>query len=124
MIFKLPWPPSVNHYYVNHKRVSKAGKEYMGRGLTERGLSYRNEVSVICYRQDGSQDRMEKNIVTSWEFYPPDKRRRDYDNLFKAMQDSLTHAGVWKDDLQVKECHWYEREISKPGYVLVQITEI
>ena len=33
--------------------------------------------------------------------YPPDRRRRDLDNLLKCTQDSLAHAGVYEDDSQI-----------------------
>jgi crossover junction endodeoxyribonuclease RusA len=34
--------------------------------------------------------------------YPPDHRRRDLDNLAKAILDALQHAGVYGNDCQVK----------------------
>ena len=33
--------------------------------------------------------------------FPPDRRRRDLDNLPKAVQDSIAHAGVFEDDSQI-----------------------
>ena len=35
--------------------------------------------------------------------YMPDHRRRDIDNLSKGLFDCMTHAGIWKDDCQVKD---------------------
>jgi crossover junction endodeoxyribonuclease RusA len=37
--------------------------------------------------------------------FVPDNRRRDIDNLLKPVQDCVTHAGLWKDDCQVKSLH-------------------
>lgn len=31
----------------------------------------------------------------------PDRRRRDLDNILKALFDALTHAGLWLDDSQI-----------------------
>jgi Holliday junction resolvase RusA-like endonuclease len=34
---------------------------------------------------------------------PPDRRKRDIDNLAKPILDALTHAGVWVDDSVVAD---------------------
>jgi hypothetical protein len=36
------------------------------------------------------------------DLFPPDARRRDWDNFQKGIWDSLQHAGVYLDDSQVK----------------------
>ena len=49
--------------------------------------------------------RLETNTVNfeaTVLLYPPQKRNRDLDNYQKALFDSLTHAGVWVDDRQIK----------------------
>lgn len=40
--------------------------------------------------------------------FPPDRRRRDLDNLLKATLDALARAGVYEDDSQIKriEMEW------------------
>jgi Holliday junction resolvase RusA-like endonuclease len=38
-------------------------------------------------------------------YIPPDRRVRDIDNYLKCVFDALTHAGVWKDDSQVKRLY-------------------
>lgn len=45
----------------------------------------------------------EKRLKVDIIAYPPDKRRRDLDNLLKAPQDSLQHAGVFHDDSQIAD---------------------
>ncbi|WP_275272978.1 RusA family crossover junction endodeoxyribonuclease [Pantoea ananatis] len=42
------------------------------------------------------------NVEVTLLLYPLDKRNRDLDNYQKALFDSLTHAGVWVDDRQIK----------------------
>jgi crossover junction endodeoxyribonuclease RusA len=37
-------------------------------------------------------------VIQAWL---PDRRRRDLDNLLKAVQDALAHAGVYDDDSQI-----------------------
>lgn len=54
---------------------------------------------------------------------PPDNRRRDEDNFAgKALFDSLTHAGVWDDDSQIRRKTVEWGEVVKPGYVIVGIS--
>lgn len=55
------------------------------------------------------------------EYLPPDRRRRDIDNGCKAVFDALTHAGVWKDDSQVKLMLSFFGEQVKGGAVKVLI---
>jgi crossover junction endodeoxyribonuclease RusA len=39
--------------------------------------------------------------------FRPDRRRRDLDNLLKAILDSLTHAGVMQDDALIEDLRIY-----------------
>src|SRR5262249_24797381 len=43
--------------------------------------------------------------------YPPDRRRRDCDNLFKALLDALAHGGAYHDDSQIA---WLSIERCRP----------
>lgn len=56
----------------------------------------------------------------------PDKRRRDIDNILKPILDAIGHAGIYKDDSQVKElyvCHRTDIPYTDGGNVVVQISE-
>ena len=55
---------------------------------------------------------------------PPDRRRRDIDNLTKVPLDALTHAAVWEDDSQIDELYIRRDEIKKGGFITIQITEL
>lgn len=86
----LPWPPSANNY-VRHTR---AGGHY----LTQATKTFRLEVW-----NEAKQHRVplqRGKLVLHVEAHPPDKRRRDMDNLFKALGDALQCAGVVADDSQ------------------------
>ncbi len=89
---ELPWPPSTNTYY-----------RTLGRGrvvISKKGRIYREKI-VALISQLGLKP-MEGKLFANIEYYPPDKRVRDIDNFQKALLDSLTHAGVWIDDRQVR----------------------
>jgi crossover junction endodeoxyribonuclease RusA len=53
----------------------------------------------------------------------PDHRRRDLDNILKALQDSLQDAGVYNDDHQIDDLRITRTSPHKPGWVDVDVTE-
>lgn len=55
--------------------------------------------------------------------HPPDKRRRDIDNILKCLCDGLQHAGVYEDDCQIDDIH-ISRAKTHGGIVLVEISVI
>lgn len=86
----LPWPPSMNHYYRrvgNRTLISKPGRQY-------------RKTVVGQLRQHFPQPLTGRLRVTIYA-HPPDRRRRDLDNVQKAMLDALQHAGVYRDDCQI-----------------------
>jgi crossover junction endodeoxyribonuclease RusA len=89
MILTLPWPPSVNRYWrqVNGRAI-----------LSADGRHYKQDVAALCFTA-GVQPEMGPVVVDIVAF-PPDRRRRDLDNLLKATLDSLT-PWAWADDSQV-----------------------
>ena len=111
---RLPWPPTVNSYYGN----AKNGRKY----LTKRGRDYKKDAALEVMGQTYLRQygRLEVNI----DAYPPDKRKRDIDNILKPLLDVLTECYVWEDDSQIDVLRIRRKEISKPGYVRVHISEI
>ena len=49
----------------------------------------------------------------------PDRRRRDLDNILKALFDAMTHAGVWLDDEQIDEIIIRRNGMQRGGEVCV-----
>lgn len=84
----LPFPPSVNHYWIRQRK---------GYRISENGEAFRLSAK-IAYR---GQRRFLGPVCVVLAFTQPDKRKRDLDNLGKAVLDALTHAGAWDDDSQV-----------------------
>lgn len=59
------------------------------------------------------------------EFYPPDRRRRDLDNVGgKVLLDSLQAAGLFDDDSQIKELHLLMLDPMPPdGLIHIELKE-
>ena len=89
---ELPWPPSVNHYYRH------VGSRVL---ISRDGRKYRELVTTLVNR-NGFRP-FQGRISLHAEFYPPDRRRRDLDNVGgKVLLDTLQAAGLFKDDSQIK----------------------
>ncbi len=94
---KLPFPPTVNTYY----RMVKMGN-FNRMLISERGRDYAQAVAIIIRPMiAGGPYPLLQELSVTIHVTPPDRRIRDLDNLNKAIFDSLTKAGVWKDDSQL-----------------------
>jgi crossover junction endodeoxyribonuclease RusA len=109
---ELPYPPSVNHYYRHVGRRTLISRE---------GRRYRDRVASILATAGvrPTDGRVELRI----EVYPPDRRRRDLDNLQKALWDAIQHGGAYHDDSQVKKVTAEMLEPVAGGRVIVRIQE-
>jgi crossover junction endodeoxyribonuclease RusA len=86
----LPYPPSINHYF----------SYYQGRPvLSKDARTYRHQVRRIAIAT-GVKPLMGP-LAIRIDVSPPDDRRRDCDNVQKAVLDALQHAGAFWDDSQV-----------------------
>lgn len=108
----LPWPPSTNTYWRHPTRGKLAGRHL----ISEQGRAYRAAVIGIAPRLQLAT-RLAVHITVT----PPDRRRRDIDNLLKGLLDSLMHAGVWLDDEQIDDLRITRTPAGKAGQVIVSI---
>jgi crossover junction endodeoxyribonuclease RusA len=111
---ELPWPPSVNSYWRNigsRAIISKPGRQY------------RQAVQVAVLIAGGRRNMLGSLSVRILA-YPPDKRRRDLDNVLKAPLDALAKCGVYEDDSQISKLSIERMGPTKPGCLLVEIVEI
>ena len=111
--FELPWPPSVNRYYRH------VGPRVL---ISREGRRYR----MMCVsRLGGVFPKLEGKVKLTGEFYPPDARKRDLDNVLKCMIDSLVHAGLMRDDSQIKHIDVQMMSPVPPeGAVYIRLEEI
>lgn len=89
LTLNLPYPPSVNTYWLT------SGKR---RYISKRGMDFKRAVAEIC---DGLPGFGEMQLSVSVLFHPRDKRLMDLDNSLKAIGDSLQDAGMFLDDSQI-----------------------
>lgn len=112
MTVTVPWPPSVNHYW---RRTEQAGRM----AISAKGRTFRNAVLAAFLEQYGASWRARVDPDARYRLHisaaPPDRRRRDLDNVLKATLDALEHARVFHDDAQVDDLHIVRGNPSKPG---------
>jgi len=90
----LPWPPSVNHYW------GQFGKR---RFIAKKGVDFRAAVLQAC--QEQAVQPLEGRLAVHVTLFPPDKRKRDIDNILKSLLDACEHAGCYASDSQIDELH-------------------
>ncbi len=112
---EVPYPPSINHYF----------SYYQGRPvLSKDARNYRHQVRRIAMAK-GLKPILGP-VALRIEIHLPDDRRRDCDNVQKAVLDALQHAGAFWDDSQVV---WLltikgNRVTKSEGRVIVQISDV
>jgi len=110
--FEIPWPPSVNNYWGQSKRGTKF--------ILPKAAAFRRDVIFITAQAGIKQYDEEERLSIHLDLYPPDRRRRDIDNVLKSLLDSLEIARVIHDDSQFDELHVVRHE-EKRGNVVVTI---
>lgn len=110
---ELPYPPSINHYY---RRV---GTRTL---ISREGRKFRD---LVCSRLAtlGVQP-MSGPLDVRVEVYPPDRRRRDVDNVQKALLDALEHGGAYHDDSQIVRLCTEKRDPVPGGRTLIKIGKV
>lgn len=92
---RLPYPPSVNKYW----------RRFRGRMvLSKAAQAYRKAVAAAILEHWGYSrpEPIAGGVALRLTVHPPDRRRRDLDNLLKALLDAIVKAGVIADDSQVQ----------------------
>jgi len=63
-------------------------------------------------------------LAVTIEVYPPDRRRRDIDNLLKAVLDACQHGGAFPDDSHIIWLLIHRSRIVPGGRVVVTIRDL
>ena len=115
MKLTLPFPPSVNTYWRNTRKgvlISASGRCFRS-----------NALAAVMEQLKRRPQPITVNVQVTVLLFPPDKRQRDLDNYLKALFDSLTHAGIWGDDKQIKRFTVEWGPVTKGGKSEVVISE-
>jgi crossover junction endodeoxyribonuclease RusA len=92
MLLTLPWPPSINHYW---RRV---GCRTL---ISREGRTFRRNVCALLGGDGPRKPPAGGRIALAMDAFPPDRRRRDLDNIQKPVLDALEHVGIYEDDSQI-----------------------
>lgn len=115
----LPFPPTVNNYYVKTQR---------GVFISQKGRKYREAVAE-AYMQQLPDVMITDKMFIEVVLWMPDNRKRDLDNCKKALFDALSphekdgYPGIWEDDSLIDQDFTYRGEVMKGGQVLVIISD-
>ena len=134
VVLSLPWPPSINSYYRYGVLPLRGMAPVIGRGgsiqggfikpfLTGDAEAYREVVTAIVagtFRATGN-DTFRCRVRVEVDVHPPNRRKRDLDNLLKCTLDVLTHAGVYADDSLIVKLVVHRRHMVPEGQVVVTV---
>jgi crossover junction endodeoxyribonuclease RusA len=110
---ELPYPPSINHYYLRTPH---------GVILGAKGKSYRRDACLLLARYKGYCGS-ERRLAVTINMFPPDKKKRDIDNIAKGVLDSLQYAKIYGDDNQIDILTIVRRNPVKGGAIQVWVSE-
>ena len=90
--------------------------------LSRKGRRYRASVcAALALRR---VVRMNGRLAVRVTVCPPDNRRRDLDNVQKALLDALAKGGAYRDDSQIDRLVVERGPVTPGGKVLVEITQM
>lgn len=115
----LPWPPSVNQYWRHPSSGPLAGRHL----ISEQGRAYRAKVAAQVSNEKQAH-KLADRLSVSIRCYPPDRRRRDLDNILKAALDALVFAGVMLDDSQIDRLAIERCAVEAPGRLEITIERL
>ena len=110
---RLPYPPSVNTMW---------NTQHGHRVLSKKGRLYRQEAATLCLLAQLPRPLL-LPVRIRVDMCAPDRRRRDLDNIFKAVGDALQDAAALANDADIDELHIVRGPVDRPyGHLVLTIT--
>lgn len=111
-IVKLPWAPSANQIWRNHR----AGQVYLS-------PKYQDFLKLAYYEwaEQGAPKFNGESAQVIINLYPPSARPYDVDNRIKPTLDALTKIGFWKDDRIVRKVTAIANAPVERGAIIVEV---
>lgn len=120
---RLPYPPSVNSIWramiIGCRCTPRAQIRVL---LSARGRAYRRDAIQAHAAQGAPSLPAGARLALTIDVHVPDRRTRDLSNIPKALEDALTHAGLWEDDSLIDELHLYRRPPTPGGQIRITVT--
>lgn len=113
LVLRLPFPPTINHYY---ERIGD--RTFLGKD----GTLFRKRVAEACCHL--VSEPIKDRVLIKVTLHSKTGRSYDIDNRCKALLDSLTHAAVWNDDSQVDVLIVKRGRPINGGLCVVEISQI
>jgi crossover junction endodeoxyribonuclease RusA len=115
VMLDLPYPPSINHYW---RRV---GPRTL---ISREGRTFRLDVCALLAGGGPRKPPAGGRIALCMDAFPPDRRRRDLDNIQKPVLDALQHGGIYEDDSQVDLLLTRRAGVVPGGHLAVHVAEL
>lgn len=134
--YRLPWPPSINHYW-RHKiipggkrevigptgKLVKPTRAHAGIYVSSEGKAFRRAV-IAAVMHSLPEEQIDWPVSARILLWSPNGIKRDIDNRVKPILDAMTLAGVWTDDWCVRGLAVLDMGIERPnGLCIVQISD-
>lgn len=130
---KLPYPPSVNHYWQSKAiRSKKTHRWTVITYLSKRAKDFRAEVEARVYEQLGKPPKLKGRLaIIVHQHYGPSEGSthhngiaQDIDNCLKGLFDAMEHGQVYANDSQIDELLVVKKRRAAVGHVEVFIKTI
>lgn len=126
-LLTLPYPPSGNHAHRSIVRYARSTcQPYVDVILSRAAKGYYATAGweVLTQRPQNHPWPYREGLTVTLHITPPDRGRRDLDNVAKVLIDLLVRSQVIEDDSLIQELHLYRCPSVAPGQVAVSIATL